>query len=290
VHLVDDGLRALDVEKLNPVGSDPIVETVQLDGKDVVEVHELPSVDRRLLGMAIVDLSQTISHMQPVANYHVNQRPAFWHRIDHDSSLGTFDHAPDLSWQIRDLLIGEHVSTHVDALCHYTAGSDAWCMERMPLNWFISPAVCIDLSHVQSDAFIERSDIEAALDHAGLRLRSGDTFLYHQSYYSRNPSPPYPDDWTGLSRDATLWLADQGVRNIGCETPSIDNSRAMANDANPCFPAHRVCRDRQMINTENLADLAPVVGKRFLYIGLPLKLRGGTGCPVRAIALVEEAS
>jgi len=78
------------------------------------------------------------------------------------------------------------------------------------------------------------------------------------------------------------------VGNIGCETPSIDNPVAMALDADPAFPAHRACRDRGMLNTENLANLEAVVGRRFTYIGLPLKLKGGTGCPIRAIAIVEE--
>ena len=42
-----------------------------------------------------------------------------------------------------------------------------------------------------------------------------------------------------------------------------------------------------MLNTENLANLDSVVGRRFLYIGLPLRLVGGTGCPIRAIAVLE---
>lgn len=124
-----------------------------------------------MFGGTIIDLSQTISHMQPVANYHVNQRPAFWHRITHETTLGTFAHAPDLSWQIRDFLIGEHVSTHVNALCHYTPGDEAWCMERMPLDWFITSAVCVNLSAKRPEEFIEPADLETALAHAGLTDR-----------------------------------------------------------------------------------------------------------------------
>jgi kynurenine formamidase len=44
----------------------------------------------------------------------------------------------------------------------------------------------------------------------------------------------------------------------------------------------------QKLNTENLADLRPVVGKRFRFIALPLKIRGGSGSPVRAVAVLEE--
>jgi kynurenine formamidase len=241
-----------------------------------------------VFGKKIVDLSQTIYHMQPVANYRSHQRPAFWDRSTHETTAGTYTHAQDLSWHVRDFLIGEHVSTHVDALCHYTPGEDAWCMERMPLDWFLTRGLCIDLSNKRPDEYITPQDLQHALSAVGLEIKPGDTLLYHQNYYSRSPEPPFPHDWTGLDWEAAQWLADKGVRNIGCETPSIDNSRAMQPDSNPCFPAHRVCRDRRMINTENLADLSALVGKNFLYIGLPLKLRGGTGCPVRAIALLEE--
>jgi kynurenine formamidase len=58
-------------------------------------------------------------------------------------------------------------------------------------------------------------------------------------------------------------------------------------DAEPAFPAHRTCRDRGVLNTENLANLEDVTGKRFLYIGLPLRLVGGTGCPIRAVAMFD---
>jgi len=65
----------------------------------------------------IVDLSQTIYHMQPTFSPQHMQRPAFWDRITHEGTKGTYLNAPELSWNIRDFLIGEHVSTHVDALC-----------------------------------------------------------------------------------------------------------------------------------------------------------------------------
>ena len=236
----------------------------------------------------IVDLSQTISHMQYVSNPGVNQRPAFWDRKTHETTLGTFRKAPELSWHMRDLLMGEHISTHVDALCHFTPGESAWCIEKMPLSSFVAPALCVDLSHIDPSRWIQVADLKEAVAKTGLTIRNGDIFLYHLNYYQRAPEPPYPTDWAGLDWDATNWLADQGVPDIGCETPSIDCWLAMREDSDPCFPAHRTCRERGITNIENLADLSPVVGKRFLFVGLPLKLRGGTGCPIRAIAILED--
>ena len=41
-----------------------------------------------------------------------------------------------------------------------------------------------------------------------------------------------------------------------------------------------------MLNTENLCNLKQVAGREFMYIGLPLKIRGGSGSPIRAVAVL----
>ncbi|MGE3065111.1 MAG: cyclase family protein [Hyphomicrobiaceae bacterium] len=234
----------------------------------------------------LVDLSRQITHMMPVANPHINQVPAFWDRMTHETSKGQWKNA-DISFHIRDFLIGEHVGTHVDALCHYDPTPGAPCLDKLPLDMFVTDAVCVDVSHVKPGGFITRDDLRAAVDKAGLTVKRGDTFLYWQDYYSRQDQPNWLHEFAGLDWDAAQWLADQGVVNIGCECASIDSSSAMPLDANPAFPAHRTCRDRGVLNTENLAHLDEVAGRRFLYIGLPLRLVGGTGCPIRAVAMFD---
>jgi kynurenine formamidase len=44
----------------------------------------------------------------------------------------------------------------------------------------------------------------------------------------------------------------------------------------------------QTLNTENLGDLRPVAGKSFQYVGLPLRIRRGSGSPIRAIAVLQD--
>ncbi|MDP6087476.1 MAG: hypothetical protein QGF68_15730, partial [Nitrospinota bacterium] len=75
-----------------------------------------------------------------------------------------------------------------------------------------------------------------------------------------------------------------GVVNIGQDAPSID-AGVNANDL--IFPCHVICRELQRHNTENLANIEEVAGKEFLYAGLPLKIRNGTGSPVRAAAILN---
>jgi kynurenine formamidase len=216
------------------------------------------------MARTIVDLSREIYHMMPVANPHINQVPAFWDRLTHESTKGRWE--SDISFHIRDFLIGEHVGTHVDALCHYDARPGAPCLDKMPLETFLTDGICIDVSHVKPNSFITVRDLENGLAKSNLTIKRGDTFLYWQNYYARKDEPNWLHEFAGLDGEAAHWLADRGVVNVGCECASVD---------------------RGVINTENLANLERVVGKRFLYIGLPLRLVGGTGCPIRAVALLD---
>lgn len=71
-------------------------------------------------------------------------------------------------------------------------------------------------------------------------------------------------------------VANQGIVNFGIDAPSVDNP------TDKTFPCHVVCREK------NLANLDKVSGKRFIFIGFPLKIRGASGSSIRAVALLEE--
>jgi kynurenine formamidase len=49
-----------------------------------------------------------------------------------------------------------------------------------------------------------------------------------------------------------------------------------------------MCREYGIHHYENLANLRELVGRRFTFVGFPLKIRDGTGSPVRAVAVLEE--
>jgi kynurenine formamidase len=96
------------------------------------------------------------------------------------------------------------------------------------------------------------------------------------------PRPEYLTEYSGLDREAAEVLYNEcGVLNFGQDAPSIDSA------ADRAFPCHMVCRELRRINTENLCNLEAVAGRQFLYSGLPLKIRNGTGSPIRAIAILD---
>jgi kynurenine formamidase len=91
---------------------------------------------------------------------------------------------------------------------------------------------------------------------------------------------PYLKNNPGLSEAAAKLLVERGVKLVGGDTPTIDS------DANPTEPAHRVLLPKNILVLENAKNLGELPPRGAYFIGLPLKIKDGTGCPVRAIAFV----
>ena len=143
------------------------------------------------------------------------------------------------------------------------------------------------ISHNRYPDYIEAKDLEEAVEKAGLTVEKGDIFLMYTGHYNRTYAKGdiegYQNYYTGLSYEAAEWLAKKGVVNIGVDSSAIDQT---PDDLD--FSGHLVCGKYGMTNTENLRNLDLVAGKRFFYMGLPLRIRDGSGSPVRAVALVEK--
>src|SRR5699024_3531716 len=144
-------------------------------------------------------------------------------------------------------------------------------------------AICLDVSHVSPDGYITGSVLEQALQRSGQVLERGDIVLLYTGHYNRQyGKEEYLTRYCGLDVEGARWLGERGVVNIGIDSPAVDNP----NDPN--FTGHLICRDYEMTNTENLANLDQIAGMRFLYFGLPLPIRKGTGSPIRAVAVFLE--
>jgi kynurenine formamidase len=227
------------------------------------------------MGIRLIDLSQEIYQGMPVFPPH--QKTMIFPNMSHVESTERLG----FPFATNNLLLNEHGPTHSDAIYEYDPGGAT--IDEMPLDYFYGPAVCLDVSHVAADGYITRRDLEQALARGRLTLDRGDIVLLYTGHYERSYGTA---DWltrySGLDYEGAEWLAQQGVVNIGVDAPSIDNPD------DPLFSGHRVCREYAITNTENLCNLAQVANRRFLYFGLPLRIRKGTGSPVRAVAVFIE--
>src|SRR5262249_17599998 len=96
------------------------------------------------------------------------------------------------------------------------------------------------------------------------------------------PTPAYSTDNPGVNVAATEWLAHQGIVHFG-----IDSMRpgpmGVVNSL-----VHKACLEPDITHMESLCNLEALLGQgEFRFIGLPLKWRGGTGSPIRAVAVFE---
>ena len=152
------------------------------------------------------------------------------------------------------------------------------CLSTM----FYTEGICLDLSHKGLRELIETSDLERALSEAGLEIKQGDTVLLYTDHYRRTFGTDDWDNGPGISVDAARWLGQQKIAAFGVETMS-PGVRHVSNKE-----VHRICGELGFTHYENMINLYQLIGRgRFRFIGLPLKIRGGTGSPVRAIAVFE---
>ncbi|HLO00160.1 MAG TPA: cyclase family protein [Pyrinomonadaceae bacterium] len=229
--------------------------------------------------LEIIDLSQEIFSGMPV--FPGLPEVAITMHASHEQWDGISD-SNVISPGVNRLELGEHTGTHVDAISHMARQYRAQSIETMPLTMFYTEGICVDLSHKRLLDLIEIADLERALAKAGLEIRQGDTVLLCTDHYRRAFGT---DDWhkgPGLSIEAARWLGEQKIAAFGVE-PACPGVIDVSNKE-----VHRICGELGFTHYENMINLHQLVGRgRFRFIGLPLRIRGGTGSPVRAIAVFE---
>ncbi|MBI1296960.1 cyclase family protein [bacterium] len=227
----------------------------------------------------IIDLSQEIYTGMPVfpglpdvaITMHVSHEE--WDDIT-DSDV--------VSPAVNRMELGEHTGTHVDALNHMVRRHRGQSIEMMPLSMFYTEGICLDLSHKGVGELIDVVDLEVALA-ADLTIQPGDTVLLYTDHYRRYFETADWPNGPGISAAATRWLGGQGIAAFGVETQA-PGVRHVSNRE-----VHHICGELGFTHYENLINLHLLVGRgRFRFIGLPLRIRGGTGSPVRAVAVFEE--
>jgi kynurenine formamidase len=154
----------------------------------------------------------------------------------------------------------------------------------MPLETFFTEAVCLDLSDKPLKSDISTADLKASIEAARVTIKPKDTVLLHMDFYRRcYGQDGYLTDFPGLTQDSATWLGRQGIGMFGVE--AVSPGRPGRNN----FEVHHVCRDLGFTHMEGLVNLDKLVGKgRFRFIGFPLKIKGGTGSPIRAVAWLDD--
>ncbi len=185
----------------------------------------------------------------------------------------------------------EHGGTHLDSPIHFA--EDKSTMEQIPLSRLIAPAVVVDVqaqAAKDADYRITAADLlswekKNGAIRAGeiVLLRTGwDRFWPDRKKYLGDDTPGDASrlHFPGLARDAAELLVARKVAAVGLDTASLDYGPSRD------FIAHRILNGADIYGLENVANLDKLPATGATLIALPMKIKGGTGGPVRIVAVL----
>jgi kynurenine formamidase len=192
--------------------------------------------------------------------------------------------------------LGTHSVTHLDAPWHYNstiAGERAQTIDELPLEWFFSDGVVLDMTAKADGEAVDVADIEAELERIGHELKPLDIVLVHTGRDASYGDPGYMALGPGVTVAATHWLFDSGVRVMGVDAWSWDRplymqaQEATERDETGIFwAAHQA--DLPYSQIERLVNLGELPPTGFKVACFPLKLAGGSAAPARVVAIVPD--
>lgn len=209
------------------------------------------------------------------------------------------------------IFTAEHAGTHIDAFCHQALNMMLYGGVRVtpevqtPTGFtklgidtvppIIARGVMIDLaahrgSRVPERSLISASDLEAGQKAQKTEIRTGDVVLVRTGTDTFWNDPERYLNGAGISGDASEWLADKKVLAVGSDNVAWDLPGYVDGRLKVSLPGHVVLlvqRGVYIVENLNLIELSAARAYEFIFVCLPLKIRGGTASPVRPVALVQ---
>ena len=189
----------------------------------------------------------------------------------------------------------EHGGTHLDAPLHFAAGK--WSTDQIPLENLTGDAVVIDVSKkaiTNPDYQLTATDIQEWEKINGI-ITDNSIVLFRTGYGSF-----YPDakkylgtdergaeavaklHFPGIHPSAAEWLTrNRKIKALGIDVASIDYGQSKD------FKTHQVFYSANIPGFENVANMDKLPAKGVYVIALPMKIKGGSGAPLRIIAWVK---
>jgi len=189
----------------------------------------------------------------------------------------------------------EHGGTHLDAPVHFAKGRHA--VDQIPLEQLVGQAVVVDVSAAaekNADYLVGVADLEA-FEAAHGRIPDNAILLVRTGFSSRWPdaarylgtaergADAVPKlHFPGLDPAAARWLVqNRTIHALGIDTASIDYGQSTT------YETHQVLYEANVPGLENLTSLDQLPPTGATVVALPMKIQGGSGAPLRAIAIVR---
>lgn len=188
----------------------------------------------------------------------------------------------------------EHGGTHLDAPFHFAKGK--WSVDEIPLENLTGEAIVIDVSNrakVHPDYLITVNDVNE-WEAANGKIPVGAIVIFNTGYGSYYPNAVKylgtdekgPDavaklHFPGVDPKLAEWIvANRKIKALGIDTPSIDYGQSKD------FKTHQVLYAQNICGFENVANVDQLPVKGAYIVALPMKIKGGSGAPLRIVAFV----
>jgi kynurenine formamidase len=241
-------------------------------------------------GIQIIDLTHTLSPDFPtiIMPPELGQSAPF--RIE---QISRYD-ADGPAWYWNNISFGEHTGTHFDAPIHWYTGKDLPLntVDTLPAAHMVAPAVVIDCAAqvaVDADFLLTRADVLAWEATHG-KIAAG-TWVLLRTDWSKKTGRAYAnllDDGAhtpGPDADVMQWLvAERDILGFGTET--IGTDAGQAGHFSPPYPAHHFLHGAGRYGLQCLTNLDQLPPTGAMIVAAPLKIKHGSGSPLRVLALV----
>ena len=240
----------------------------------------------------VIDLSQPLNEQTPVI--HLPEPFANTGGFKY-VQLSNYDETGP-GWYWNDFVAGEHVGTHFDAPNHWITGRENDGVDTMPIKNMIGEACVINVTEkcaVNPDYLLTVEDIEAFEEEHG-RISEHTWVILHSGWgkYGQNSDLFFNvgDDGMphtpGFSVEASRFLVNErNILGVGVETVGTDAGIAATFD--PPFPNHHFMHESNRYGLAQLTNVDQLPPRGAIIIATPLNITGGSGSPIRPIALVK---
>jgi kynurenine formamidase len=270
--------------------------------------HIMPSLFKILTRCKIYDLEQERFYGMPTYPSH---KPGYFYTLyrQHRSTYNPKEYGQRSSASGM-IVTMEHAGTHIDALCHQAYdmklhgnllvnneietpfGFNKLSIEKIPP--IITRGILLDvaglkgLDYLPENYEITKQDFENCLEFEKIDVEKGDVVLVRTGYGKFWINEDKYMKAAGVSLEASRWLAKKLVFAVGIDNCAWDLPSARDQESGSNLPSHvhliveNGIHIMEHLNIEHLAEDQQFL---FLFICLPLKLKGATGSPIRPIAI-----
>lgn len=233
----------------------------------------------------LIDLSQLIENYKdnPYQQLGENAR----------TLIGTFATHEVNGFYECAMYIGDHCATHMDASIHFNPKGTP--VDKVPLEAMYGDACILDISYKKKHEDVTVEDLQKAAEKAGVNVSDFKIVCLRTDQYKLWGTPAYHENLLNITVEATEWLIKQGMVLLCVDMVTTELDRlvygidpTLPAGAAERYPGHCLMKKYEWYMIENMANFDKIPSSTFTLSAFPLKLKGASGAPMRAVAIVEE--